>query len=129
MSENTTTVTDVAVSSFTFGTHAADVQEISVAAVFGVCSGFATKKIAKGAGLAVGLGFMSLQALTYTGVVKVDWEQIETQVAKGLDADGDGKITQNDFKLMGLRLIHNLGRDLPSAGGFAGGFFLGFSRG
>ncbi|KAJ3248871.1 hypothetical protein HDU78_009388 [Chytriomyces hyalinus] len=133
MSKDTTSnITDAVVSKlppFTFGTHAADFQEISVATLAGACSGFASKKILKGAGLAVGLGFMSLQALTYTGVVKVDWQKIESKISSGLDVDGDGKLTPNDFKSAGLRFIHNLSTDLPSAGGFAGGFFLGFARG
>ncbi|KAI9343652.1 FUN14 family-domain-containing protein [Obelidium mucronatum] len=117
------------VPSFSFGTHPADIQEISVATVLGACSGFAAKKIAKGAGLAVGLGFMSLQALTYSGFVKVDWSKFENMAVQKLDVDLDGKLTQNDFKIMATRLLHNLVTDLPSAGGFSAAFFLGFRYG
>ncbi|KAJ3391360.1 hypothetical protein HDU84_006105 [Entophlyctis sp. JEL0112] len=62
-----------------------------VAVLLGACSGFAAKKIAKGAGLTIGLGFMGLQALAYTGFVKVDWSKVESALVKKLDADGDGK--------------------------------------
>ncbi|ORY51641.1 hypothetical protein BCR33DRAFT_712659 [Rhizoclosmatium globosum] len=117
------------VPSFSFGTHPADFQEISVATLLGACSGFACKKFAKGAGLAIGVGFMSLQALHYSGYAKVDWNKIENSITKGIDMDGDGKITQNDLKLVSYRLIHNLTMDLPSAGGFAAAFFLGFRYG
>ncbi|KAJ3076697.1 hypothetical protein HDU98_001159 [Podochytrium sp. JEL0797] len=115
--------------SFTVGSHPADMQEISVATMFGACSGFAVKKIAKGAGFAIGLGFMSLQALSYSGVIKINWDDINKKITGGLDADGDGKLTANDFKVMGARLVQNLSTDLPSAGGFGAAFFLGWRYG
>ncbi|KAJ3130998.1 hypothetical protein HK100_007030 [Physocladia obscura] len=120
---------DPSLAPFTFGTHPADATEISVATLVGACSGFAVKKIAKGTGLVIGVGFLSLQALSYSGFVKIDWPKIESAIVKRLDADGDGQLTQKDFKLMGLRLIHNLTSDIPSAGGFSAAFFVGFRYG
>ncbi|KAJ3030799.1 UNVERIFIED_CONTAM: hypothetical protein HDU68_007716 [Siphonaria sp. JEL0065] len=115
--------------SFSFGTHPADAQEISVATLLGLSSGFASKKILKGAGLAVGLGFMSLQALTYTGFVKVDWTKFEGLAVQRLDVNKDGKLDIEDAKIIAARLLHNLTTDLPSAGGFSAAFFIGFRYG
>ena len=46
-----------------------------------------------------------------------------------LDQDNDGKLTTKDLRVASLRLMHNLTQDLPSAGGFAAAFALGFRYG
>ncbi|KAI8618417.1 FUN14 family-domain-containing protein, partial [Chytriomyces sp. MP71] len=97
--------------------------------LLGLCSGYAAKKISKGVALAIGAGFLALQGLAMTGVISINWKKIEEQVTKKLDFDGDGKLTVGDFKLVGLRFVHNLSRDLPSAGSFSAAFFLGFRYG
>ncbi|KAI9333271.1 FUN14 family-domain-containing protein [Obelidium mucronatum] len=107
----------------------ATAQEISFATVLGACSGYTCKKIAKGSALLIGIAFMSLQALAYTGVISINWKKIEDLFVKRLDMDGDGKLSMKDFQVMGYRLVHNLTRSLPSAGGFSAAFFLGFRYG
>ncbi|KAJ1563101.1 FUN14 domain-containing protein 1, partial [Cladochytrium tenue] len=99
------------------------------ATIFGACSGYATKKLAKTGGLMVGVAFMSLQLLSHADIVRVNWPRVEQLVVGKMDADGDGRLTQNDFRVAGLRLVHNLTQDLPSAGGFAAAFVLGFRYG
>ncbi|KAI9364907.1 FUN14 family-domain-containing protein [Zopfochytrium polystomum] len=113
----------------TFQTGPADVTEIGMATILGGCSGFATKKIAKAGGLLIGVAFVSLQALSHANIIKVNWPRVEELIVGKLDADGDGKFTQNDIRVSGLRLMHNLTSDLPSAGGFAAAFVLGFRYG
>ncbi|KAJ3248350.1 hypothetical protein HDU78_000976 [Chytriomyces hyalinus] len=110
-------------------TQPANVSEISFATLLGLCSGYAAKKFAKGAGFVIGASFLALQGLAMTGVITIDWKRIESEVTKRLDADGDGKLTTNDIKAVGLRLVHNLSKDLPSAGGFSAAFFIGFRYG
>ncbi|KAJ3190841.1 hypothetical protein HK101_008320 [Irineochytrium annulatum] len=88
-------------SNFTSGP--ADVSEIGMATVFGATAGFATKKITKTGALIVGVSFMTLQALSHADIIKVNWPRIEQMVIGKVDQDGDGKITNNDVRVMGLR--------------------------
>ncbi|KAJ3415049.1 hypothetical protein HDV05_005575 [Chytridiales sp. JEL 0842] len=104
-------------------------SEIGMATVLGACSGFATKKLAKTGGLVLGVTFMGLQALSHANIIKINWPRIEELVVGKLDVDKDGKFTQNDLKVAGLRLVHNLSSDLPSSTGFAAAFVLGFRYG
>jgi hypothetical protein len=43
-----------------------------------------------------------------------------------LDLDGDGKLSQSDIRVFFDNITTYLGEGLPSAGGFASGFGLGF---
>ncbi|KAJ3030803.1 UNVERIFIED_CONTAM: hypothetical protein HDU68_007720 [Siphonaria sp. JEL0065] len=107
----------------------ATAQEISIATILGACSGYTCKKLAKGSALLIGIAFMSLQALAYTGLITINWEKLESALVKRIDADGDGKLTFKDFQLLGYRFVHNLGKSLPSGAGFTAAFFLGFRYG
>ncbi len=40
----------------------------------------------------VGLGFCSLQALSYSGIIYLDWKELEKAVQAKLDRNGDGKV-------------------------------------
>ncbi len=40
----------------------------------------------------VGLGFCSLQALLYSGIIYLDWKELEKAVQAKLDRNGDGKV-------------------------------------
>ncbi|TPX38321.1 hypothetical protein SmJEL517_g00309 [Synchytrium microbalum] len=104
-------------------------QEIGLAAVMGVSSGYATKKIAKGSALVLGLTFIGFQALSHTGVIQINWNQIEKYMVARVDQDGDGKLTSRDVQLAAGRFIHLLSSDLPSSGAFAASFWLGFRYG
>ncbi|KAJ3104603.1 hypothetical protein HDU96_008867 [Phlyctochytrium bullatum] len=112
-----------------FDASPANFGEISMAALFGATAGFATKKLTKTGALILGVSFMSLQALAHADIIKINWPRIEKLVVGEVDLDKDGKFTQNDVKIAGMRLIHNLTQDLPSAGGFAAAFVLGFRYG
>ncbi|KAJ3115899.1 hypothetical protein HK098_006833 [Nowakowskiella sp. JEL0407] len=118
-----------AVDPTSFSVDPAHVGEISAAALFGACSGYATKKLAKTGGLIVGLGFMSIQALVYADILKVNWPKIEKWTVSRLDADGDGKLTHKDFQFGAGRFVHLLTTDMPSAAGFTAAFWIGFRYG
>ncbi len=40
----------------------------------------------------VGLGFCSLQALAYSGIIYLDWKELEKTVQAKFDRNGDGKV-------------------------------------
>ena len=48
----------------------------------------------------IGGAFVALQLLAYYGYVTIDMKKIEHDVVDKLDMDNDGKITENDFKIM-----------------------------
>ncbi|ORX88278.1 hypothetical protein BCR32DRAFT_288784 [Anaeromyces robustus] len=104
-------------------------KEISIGCIAGFCSGYATKKLSKKAGVALGAGFIGLQALNYTGLVTVHWDILEKKLVKSLDQDNDGKLTKNDLNIATARYVHLLTQDLPFAGGFAASFALGMKSG
>ncbi|KAI8847881.1 FUN14 family-domain-containing protein [Chytridium lagenaria] len=112
-----------------FDNSPAGLGEISMATVFGGAAGFAAKKITKTGAIVLGVSFMSLQALAHADIIKINWPRIEKLVVGEVDLDKDGKFTHNDVKIGAMRLIHNLTMDLPSAGGFAAAFLVGFRYG
>ncbi|KAI8808804.1 hypothetical protein BJ742DRAFT_807678 [Cladochytrium replicatum] len=110
-------------------TDPAKYSEIGMATVFGACSGFAAKKLAKTGGLIVGLGFMSIQALVYADILKINWPRVESIIIGPLDLDKDGKLTTKDVQVGTARFIHVLTTDMPSAAGFSAAFLMGFRYG
>jgi uncharacterized membrane protein (Fun14 family) len=107
----------------------ASVQEIGVATVLGGASGFAAKKVTKGAATIIGLGFMTIQGLAYADLIRVNWPKVESLMMKYIDQDGDGKFTTSDISIGAQRVVHNLGTDAQSMGGFATAFWIGFRSG
>ncbi|KAI8905081.1 FUN14 family-domain-containing protein, partial [Gorgonomyces haynaldii] len=99
------------------------------ATVMGGCSGYAAKKMTKGAALVIGLGFMGLQALSHADVIRINWSKLEQYMVKSLDADGDGKLTKNDVVVGASRIVRNLGSDFPSSAGFVAAFWIGYRYG
>ncbi|KAL2914414.1 hypothetical protein HK105_205981 [Polyrhizophydium stewartii] len=107
----------------------ADIGEIGIATIFGASAGFAAKRITKGAALAIGIGFMGLQALAHAEVIKINWPRVESVIIGKVDQDGDGKLTGKDIQIGATRLLHNLSHDLPASAGFAAAFWVGFRYG
>ncbi|RKO88561.1 FUN14 family-domain-containing protein [Blyttiomyces helicus] len=105
------------------------VTEIGFATIFGATAGFATKKLAKTAGFAIGVGFIGVQALSHADLIKVNWPRVESLIIGKVDQDSDGKLTSSDLQIATGRMIRNLTEDLPSSTGFAAAFFLGFRYG
>lgn len=79
--------------------------------------GFTLKKVAKLAALVLGIGFISIQYLAYNRYITIDWERIKTTVP-------DESIEQSASSLMSV-LTYNL----PFAGSFVVGFWMGFRKG
>jgi uncharacterized membrane protein (Fun14 family) len=79
--------------------------------------GFTLKKVAKLAALVLGIGFISIQYLAYNSYITIDWERIKKTVP-------DEQLEQSASSLMSV-LTYNL----PFAGSFVVGFWMGFRKG
>ena len=101
------------------------VTELSVSSMFGICCGYAAKRLAKDAMYGIGLAFMGLQGLVWLGYIKINWSKIEGDVVKAVDQDGDGKLTVKDAGVILRRFIGFMRVGLPNAAGFSSGFYLG----
>lgn len=103
--------------------------QLSYGFISGYCSGYALKKVGKTAAVVFGLGFMSLQTLSYYGYVKVDHGQIKKDVESLLDLNKDGRIDRSDGELAYDKLMSVLQFSLPGGSGFAAGFVGGIRSG
>ena len=79
--------------------------------------GFTLKKFAKLAALILGIGFISIQALAFHKFIVIDWERIKTAVP-------DQTIENSAGSMMSV-ITYNL----PFAGSFLVGFWMGFRKG
>ena len=89
--------------------------------VAGVVVGYAAKKMTKLVALALGVTFILVQALSYAGLITVNWGAVQ-DTAHGVWADGQG-VTVAD------RAWAILTANLPFGGAFVAGFALGFRLG
>ena len=85
--------------------------------IAGWAVGFTLKKMAKLAALAVGVSFMAIQYLAYNRFITIDWDRIRQSVP-------NESIERSYAELMSV-LTYNL----PFAGAFLVGFWLGFRKG
>eukprot|EP00698_Gefionella_okellyi_P012513 TRINITY_DN337_c0_g1_i2.p1 TRINITY_DN337_c0_g1~~TRINITY_DN337_c0_g1_i2.p1 ORF type:complete len:167 (-),score=26.95 TRINITY_DN337_c0_g1_i2:35-535(-) len=53
------------------------VGELGFGGVAGFCTGYAVKKLGKSVAVVAGVGFISIQALAYSGVITVDWKKVK----------------------------------------------------
>lgn len=86
--------------------------------VMGFITGFAIKKTAKVVMICLGLFFVALQGLSYLDMITIHWEKIKNTIWPFFE----------DRKF-GDQLMEVLTRHFPYAGGFSGGFILGFKKG
>lgn len=103
--------------------------QLSYGFISGYCSGYALKKVGRTAAVVFGLGFMSLQTLSYYGYVKVDHGQIRKDVESLLDLNQDGTVDRSDGELAYDKLMSVLQFNLPGGSGFAAGFVGGIRSG
>lgn len=103
--------------------------QLSYGFISGYCSGYALKKVGKTAAVVFGLGFMSLQTLSYYGYVKVDHGQIRKDVENLLDLNDDGRIDAKDGEIAYNQIMKVLQFNLPGGSGFAAGFVGGLRSG
>lgn len=85
--------------------------------IAGWAVGFTLKKFAKMAALVVGVAFISLQLLAFNKFITIDWEAIKSAVP-------DESLEQSATSVMQI-ITYNL----PFAGSFVVGFWLGFRKG
>ncbi len=103
-------------------------QEAGIGGAAGLVTGLATKKIGEWVAVVLGTGFITLQALNYTGYVKVNWDKAKKDAIKAMDADGDGRFTIKDVKAYWKRFQHVMTFGLPSSAGFGMGFLIGLQH-
>lgn len=85
--------------------------------IAGWCVGYTLKKVAKVVAIFLGITFITLQYLAYKHVITVDWNKVQNAVDKQhLEQSAEGFMSV---------LTYNL----PFAGSFVVGFFLGFKKG
>eukprot|EP01035_Chromulina_nebulosa_P017326 gene17326-22870_t len=105
------------------------VAPLGFGGVMGFITGLALRKLGEKAAYVLGLSFVALQGLSYTGYIKIDFGKIKEDSEKFIDADNDGKITANDFIVIWRKTKSFLIYNLPSASGFSAGFAAGFYLG
>jgi uncharacterized membrane protein (Fun14 family) len=76
-----------------------------------------------------GLGFVSLQTLSYYGYVNVDHVAIKKDFENFLDLNDDGKIDKEDGEIASTKVLEILQFNMPAGGGFAAGFVGGLRSG
>jgi len=103
--------------------------QLTYGSALGGCTGYALKKMTKAAAFAIGSVFLLLQVLAFKGYIFVDWKKVEKDVVESLDQDGDGDFDGDDVKIMMGNIWSFLKWQLPSAGGFGTGFYLGWRYG
>jgi uncharacterized membrane protein (Fun14 family) len=91
----------------------------------GFCSGIALKKAGQFAATLLGVGFVSLQTLSYLGYIEVRHDKFKSTVENALDLNKDGKVDKSDFQQSFDRLMGVLTYNMPSGAGFVGGFLSG----
>ena len=73
---------------------------------------------------------MAVQGAAYTGYIEVKMDRIQSDLAKTVDKDCDGKVNMNDFKLYWSKfrtmMLHNVSRE--NAAGFSLGFLYGITN-
>jgi uncharacterized membrane protein (Fun14 family) len=89
--------------------------------VAGLVVGYTAKKMTKLVALALGAAFILVQALSYSGLISVNWGAVQ-DTAQGVWSDGQG-VTVAD------RAWAILTANLPFGGAFVAGFALGFRLG
>lgn len=98
---------------------------LTTSGLFGACSAYALKTVGKKAAAAVGFGFIALQALSYYGIVTVNWLKIEQKAIQSLDQNNDGKLDASDLKVASNNVLAILSKGVPSSAGFVAGFYAG----
>ena len=103
--------------------------DISYGFVCGFSSGFALKKVGKVASIVFGLGFATLQTLSYAGYIDVDHTQLQKDVERVMDFNKDGKVDGKDGEHAMGKVMEVLQFGMTGGAGFAAGFVGGFRSG
>lgn len=93
--------------------------------MMGFSSGFFLKKMSKGFAVIAGGLFCLVQALSYQGYMKVNYDRLKSDVENILDLNNDGKVDGDDAETGFNQLSKVLGYNLPSGSGFSVGLVVG----
>jgi uncharacterized membrane protein (Fun14 family) len=96
-------------------------SQLGVGAVAGFAVGYALKKVGKVLAVAVGLLFLTVQILSYQGIVTVHWGEVEARV--------DPLLETTSLEAAWRSLLALLTHNVPFAGAFVPGLILGLRRG
>mmetsp|Transcript_12382 Transcript_12382/g.26996 ORF Transcript_12382/g.26996 Transcript_12382/m.26996 type:complete len:270 (+) Transcript_12382:115-924(+) len=111
---------------------------LSYGFLMGYLSGLALKKVGKMASIGLGLSFVALQSLAYSGYIEVNHEKLEKELyEKVLDRNKDGKVDSEDLrsiledvkKIVAHGLLEGESGENSKAIAGGGGFGLGFLGG
>ncbi|KAL7467911.1 hypothetical protein ACHAXS_008137 [Conticribra weissflogii] len=111
---------------------------LSYGFLMGYLSGLALKKVGKMASIGLGLSFVALQSLAYSGYIEVNHEKLEKELyEKVLDRNKDGKVDSEDLRsiledvkrVVGNGLLEDESGENAKAIAGGGGFGLGFIGG
>ncbi|HEX7040523.1 MAG TPA: FUN14 domain-containing protein [Trueperaceae bacterium] len=97
------------------------VEQIGFGAVAGFVAGYAVKKVGKVVALVVGLLFIAVQLLAWSGFVSVNWDVVQRRVDPLLS----GESLQGTWR----GLIALLTFNVPFAAAFVPAFIIGLRRG
>ena len=103
--------------------------QISYGFVCGYTSGYALKKVGKAASIILGLGFIAIQSLAYSGYIQIDHDALKLEMTKVLDINNDGKVDQEDAKQIVHKIKEVVQYNMPAGGGFGAGFYGGLRSG
>ncbi|KAJ3005815.1 hypothetical protein HKX48_000456 [Thoreauomyces humboldtii] len=102
---------------------------MTLGGALGACTGFLTKKIGKTVMFFVGAAFILLQALSHGGYINVNWANVQSSFSQKLQADAQGRVAPGKVTSAFKRWLRWLTSDVPFAGGFIAGFWVGFRFG
>eukprot|EP00428_Durinskia_dybowskii_P079019 CAMPEP_0170361404 /NCGR_PEP_ID=MMETSP0117_2-20130122/3788_1 /TAXON_ID=400756 /ORGANISM="Durinskia baltica, Strain CSIRO CS-38" /LENGTH=162 /DNA_ID=CAMNT_0010615767 /DNA_START=117 /DNA_END=605 /DNA_ORIENTATION=+ len=100
-------------------------SQVGYGFMMGYSSGFCLKKVSRF--LAFGLGgiFIIVQAMSYNGYIKVNYDGIQQDIENFLDLNKDGKVDAKDAEFGFNRIKDVLEYNMPSGGGFSAGLMMG----
>lgn len=97
------------------------IQQLGFGGIMGFCVGYASKKVAKGLVVLIGILFILIQILVYYKFVDVHWDRAQDAFDTGVKS---GVFERVFGSCMGV-----LVKNLPFGAAFVGGFWLGMKKG
>ena len=98
---------------------------LGVSGGMGVCCAVAFKRISNQMAYLIGIGFTSLQLLSYFGYITIDYDKLTRDSAGVLDINKDGKVNEDDVLAVYDRSKSILTKHVQDVGSFLTGFAFG----
>jgi len=99
--------------------------QIGYGFIMGYSSGFCMKKISRVAAFVLGSSFILIQSLSYSGLIKVDYEGVQKKVESVFDLNNDGKVDEHDLKFAQDKVMAALQYQMPAGSAFFTGMIAG----